>query len=65
MLAIAFDEYRYRCIVRVSGSVGPLLCCDSHHSSKWLSMGKVLFLVSTKFKHVYYFLCDGQLSYQN
>ena len=34
---------RYRCIERprVSGSVGTLLCCDSGHSSKWISMEKV------------------------
>ena len=37
---------RYRCIERprVSGSVGTLLCCDSGHSSKWISMEKVYLL---------------------
>ena len=39
-----FAMSRYQCIKRVSGSVGTLLCCDSGHSSKWLSMEKVIFL---------------------
>ena len=40
---------RYQCIERVSGCVGTLLCCDSGHSSKWLSMEKVFFWSNISF----------------
>ena len=38
-------DCRYPCIERVCRSVGTLLCCDSGHSSKWLSMENVIFWV--------------------
>ena len=38
---------RYRCIKRVCRSVATLLCCDSVHSSKWLSMEKAFWFLQT------------------
>ena len=55
---------RYRCIERVSGSVGTLLCCDSSYSSKWLSMKKVFSWIRLNSNMSNISLSMGMFSYQ-
>ena len=64
-LAMAFNEYIYRCIERFSGSVGTLLCCDcGMHSLKWLSIEKVgFFRLNSNMSNISFAM--GMFSYQN